>query len=235
MKTSALCASGAVVMLCLSYVSAFAAPAPVEKVLVMDPDVKVYQLEVAGTTEEVPAWSEKARQVVKGVCNSVLAGEPMLQAMPMPELTPTEKAALAEHVALFDTVEAQVFQARQMGGVWNDRLKHFDYTVGPGLRFLKQETGADKLLIVSGRDYESTGGRKAMFIFAAAFGVGIGMGGNYLTSGLVDLDTGHIDWLNLDTSGASDFTNDKSMVEITDSLLKKYPEGSLHSATAAVR
>lgn len=64
---------------------------------------------------------------------------------------------------------------------WAHKHHEFDYTVGPGLAFLRDETGADAALIVLGTDFISSAGRKAAFFSRLALGVIMPLGQAFMT------------------------------------------------------
>lgn len=206
-------------------VPAAQAPAPALpplKVLMLPPDIKIYTISV-GNMEEAPDATAKMTTETDAELRRALSSSQSFRLVTMPALSPDEQTTLKEHIALYKLVAQNAEKIDEIGGAWKPVLENFDYSLGPGLRFLKQKSGADYALIVFGGDGESTGGN-----MVATFLIGGRTGRNFLFAGLVDLDTGNIVWLHHDTHDASDFTAKNNMDVYVDDLLNEYPDGSLH-------
>ncbi|MCZ6804769.1 MAG: hypothetical protein O7D86_12780 [Proteobacteria bacterium] len=209
---------------------------PDEKILFLPIDISVHQISAGGLTEEVPEWTDMAtNNVTKAILNSALAFID-LESYSIEQLDPDKKLSVEEHIALYDVVAGSAYLHTGLGSAenrWQHKSDHFDYTLGPGLSFLKEYTDADSVLMVIGADYETTAGRKLVWLaIAAIFGAGIPLGYSYLTAGLVDIETGNIKWL--------DYTVNQSTINLRDSkeaetlvidLFKNFPGNE--SITAA--
>lgn len=196
-------------------------------VIVLPLDIKVKEMTASGLRDEVPAWSEQAirnfRQHLAQRDSEVL---PDLQLRFLPELPAEDMARIEEHLALTDRVmlSAMIFTGPNGGEAWKHKAKHFDYSLGPGLAFLADRTGADKALILVGEDVHSSEGRKAAFVVAAAFGVGIPMGHSVAIAALVDLRTGDLLWMHhFVSAGSTSFLDDNDVKTVVSDLFKPYP------------
>ena len=197
------------------------------RLLVLPLSVKVKEMSAAGIQDEVGEWTREANT---HILESLQSGHPhnhRFELHKLGELSSEEDAIVEEHVALFDAVAGSALAHTMLPPVakaWQPKVEHFDYTLGPGLAFLADKTGADKALIVFGEDVISTGGRKAAFIVAAAFGVGIPMGHSFMIAGLVDLKSGDILWMDY-TFSAMDKTYRKRghVDEVLTELFTDYP------------
>ena len=191
--------------------------------LLVAPDVSVSEISAGGVVEKMPDWSRQARDNVGAALRRVGQG-PRLAALP--PLGAEEQHALDQHVALYNVVAANVHSNSVSGGeLWDKRLKSglTDYTVGPGLAFLADRTGADTALVVIARDAESSGGRKAMFVLGAMFGVGLPMGQSFVVAGLIDLRSGRVLWQSFDHSVSSDLRVANDADKLVQGLFKSYP------------
>jgi hypothetical protein len=191
--------------------------------LMIAPDVSVSEISAGGVVEKMPDWSRQARDNVGAALRRVGQG-PRLAALP--PLSAEEQHALDQHVALYNVVAANVHSNSVSGGeLWDKRLKSglTDYTVGPGLAFLADRTGADTALVVIARDAESSGGRKAMFVLGAMFGVGLPMGQSFVVAGLIDLRSGRVLWQSFDRSVSSDLRVANDADKLVQGLFKSYP------------
>lgn len=201
-----------------------ARPAP-KNILLVPADVTVKEISAGGVTEEVPEWTESAQENVNSALREQASSHEAIELIPLPELGDEERAVLAEHVALYNIVAGTALNVvNSPAPAWRHKREHFDYTLGPGLRFLTQKTDAEAALLVVGEDAVSSAGRKAAFVIGAAMGVSIPMGYSFLSVGVVDLETGNIMWFDYDVS-----TGDKDLREADDArtmvrnLLEHYP------------
>lgn len=190
-----------------------------KKVLLLPASLEVFEISAGGVAEKVEDWSRQAAAHADRGLKSYAASNASFQLVEMPPLSPQEKESLDQHLALYDMVAADAFQLTRVGGpAWQHKVKHFDYALGDGLRFLKQKTGADAALVVVGLDQISSADRKAMVLVAALFGVGIPLGISFLSTGVVDLESGDILWFNYATSYAN---RDLRKPEDADAMIKE--------------
>jgi hypothetical protein len=166
-------------------------------VLLMPADISVKEMSASGLTQEVGSWSEQAKGHVEQAIADRDGALGRLRPVALPPLSEEERQLVAQYTALHDTVagSAMLYSGGYFGSAWKHKMDHFDYTLGPGLAFLADKTGVERALFITGEDVISTGGRKAMFVVAAAFGVAIPMGRTVLVAGVVDLRTGDLHWI----------------------------------------
>lgn len=201
-------------------------PAAAGEVIVLPMDVEVKEMSAAGLEEEVPAWSAQAlanfREQLTRQQDALLPG---LRLRFLGELPTEEQALLEEYVALnYQVMGNAMLYTRQAGEAWQHKAKHFDYSSGPGLAFLADRTGADKALILIAEDVHSSGGRKAAFVVAAAFGAAIPLGHSLAVAGLVDLRSGDLLWMHhFVTGGGIDFRNAADVGNVLSDLFAPYP------------
>jgi len=169
---------------------------PLQRVVLLPVDVDVYELSAGGVKEEVPEWSRSAEAnirsallVSRGGGGNCCVTEPA----DISRLTPEERELLEEHLALFNTVIANVLSWESIRGTGAQR---FDYTLGEGLAFLKARYGIDAGLVILGEDVVSTAGRKTTALVGAMFGVAVPLGHSILMGGLVDFASGDLLWMN---------------------------------------
>lgn len=195
------------------------------KILVFEPDVVVKELSAGGIGQEVKQWSEQATRNVSQSVDTYVSSHADLKKVAIPALTSAENDIVDEHVALYRVVglTARVVTAGT-DPAWAHKREHFDYTLGSGLFFLKEKTGADVALIVAGADYVSTGGRKGMMVVGAMFGVAITLGHSNLVIAMVDLESGDILWMNSEFSYANEDLRDRDDAEeMIEGLFEEFP------------
>jgi len=194
-------------------------------VLLMPLDIRVKEMSSGGLEEEVPEWTIQALAHMQAELDGNASNRGNLNIIQLPAVTKEQQALIEQHTALYQTVAFSALWFTQNPlPAWQHKAKKFDYTLGSGLSFLAEQTGADTALFVSGEDVISSSGRKATMVFAAAFGVAIPLGRTVVISSLVDLRTGDILWLNYDIN-----VDDTTLLEredtaaVLDKLFTDYP------------
>jgi hypothetical protein len=199
--------------------------ATVEKVLMLPLDVEVYEMSAGGVIEKVPDWSLQARAHVQNALRT-LAPRAKFEIIPAPALNEEETALLEQHVAQFDLIARSLRMNNAAGGpLWKDRVAagRADYSIGNGLAFLAERTGADKAVIVSIHDLVTSGERKAMFVVGLLFGVAMPLGQTLATAGLVDLKSGRVLWQAFDFSGSPDTRKAEDADKVVRDLFGSFP------------
>ena len=175
-----------------------------KKVMLLPPQVFVYELSAGGVPTRMADWEATARDNLVAAANR-LTHEAGFELLPAPALDPQLGDQLEAHMGLYERVAQSVFvYGRGDQDAWAHKQNEFDYTLGPGLAFLREQTGADAALIVLGSDYISSGGRRAAFIAGLALGVIMPLGQSFITAGIVDLTTGDVLWMSFDSSATMD-------------------------------
>jgi len=201
---------------------------PFQQVVLLPVDVDVYEMSAGGVREEVPEWSSTAESNIR---RALLVSKDsggkccVTRHVDSSSLTPDEQETLEEHLALFNTVAANVlWTSLPVNTAWHFKTEHFDYTLGDGLSFLKKKYDVDAGLIIVGEDVVSSAGRKATAFVGAMFGVAVPLGHSILMGGLVDFGTGDLLWMNHEVSaGGTDLRDPDSCLDLARSLTKDYP------------
>jgi hypothetical protein len=208
------------------------------KVLLLPVDIRLHEVSTGGVTEKVDEWSNtastRAAQCVREEANS----RHLFEIVEGPPLSPEDKAALDQYIALYDVVAGSAYVAsHSVYPAWTERAKTFDYTLGPGLKDLAEHTGIDAALLVSGSDYISSSGRRAAMAMGALLGAFTGVvvmpagGISFISVGVIDLRSGNVIWFGTDQSGGTDFRNEADIRRMLDGLFQTYP-GATQAKTA---
>lgn len=201
------------------------APKPLpRRVLLLPPDVQVLEMSAGGVIERVPVWSDEAAATAAKVLRAAAARRGSFELVDIPALAADKREQLEQHVALYDLVGgAALAFGRSNDPAWAHKKKAFDYTLGPGLAFLAEQTGTQAAVVVTGADLVSTGERKALFVVGLLLGVGIPLGASYVTMGVVDLETGSVLWATDDfQGGARDLRDPKDVAETLERMLTDF-------------
>jgi hypothetical protein len=208
---------------------AIAAPPGTKRIVMLPVEFIVYQKSVAGI-EAVPDWSETARFSLSQAALDMLRKDQRFFVVDAPDFDGDTKGLLREHVELFKLVGGNALMFAQFGGkAWAEKKANFDYTIGEGLRFLAEASGADYAFLMVGSQVTQTGGAAFMQFLAAAGGVAVGGGGTFISAGIVDLKSGNLKWLNsrqgMQMFGVtgSDARNPATAAEMVTKLFEEFP------------
>lgn len=211
-----------------------AAPPPGVKRIVMLPvEFTVYQKSVAGI-EAVPDWTENAKFSLGDASIRMLQQDHRFQVMPLPEFDSETQGLLREHVELFKIIGNTVTSLLQYGGkAWAEKRTNFDYTLGDGLGFLADASGADYAFLLAGAQVAQTGGAVFLELLIAAAGGYGGGGGTFIFAGIVDLHSGDVKWFN-HRAGAqvfgmtgTDVRKPETALEVVTQMFAGFPESKL--------
>jgi hypothetical protein len=203
----------------------FQRPAGTARVLLMPPDVELYELLASGLQEPQAAWTDAAKRNVEAALADALRPK---NAELLPYLTPTADPAVERRhtqlIKLHDAVGYSIL-AYQYGGLNQLPVKKgkFDWTLGSEASLLQREFGADYALFVFLRDSYSSEGRKALIVGMALLGIGVSGGSQVGFASLVDLKTGNIVWFNRLISTTGDLRTPEPAREAVEELLRNQP------------
>ena len=194
-----------------------------KKIVLLPPQVFVYELSAGGVPTRMADWEATARDNIVAAATR-LAQQAGFELVPAPTLDPLLADQLEAHIGLYDRVAQSVFvYGRGDQEAWAHKKNEFDYTVGPGLAFLREHTGDDAALIVLGSDFISSGGRRAAFIAGLALGIVMPLGQSFITAGIVDLTTGDVLWMSFDSSLSMDSRAPADVDSLMRDLYQTWP------------
>ena len=196
-----------------------------KKVVVLPIDIKTVEMTAGDVEEPVPDWSKEASRSVFKAVSAAIARQPEMKEIAAPRFRGASAANFDEHLALYKLV---VNTAAKIS--WQHKAKHFDYGIGPGLRALAEQTGADAAIIVYGRDYASTSGRKARAVAGNIPIVNIftgpapQLGHSFIRVGVVDLRTGDLLWMDSEyREGSTNLRDPNDAAKMVDAVFEWYP------------
>ena len=195
-----------------------------KKVVLLPPQVFVYELSTGGVPSRKIDWEATARNNLSSAAIRLAREAGMFEVIPAPDPAPAVQEQLDAHIGLYDRVADSVFvYGRGDKSAWAHKKNEFDYTIGPGLAFLREQTGADAALIVLGSDYISSGGRKAAFVVGLMVGVVMPLGQSFISAGIVDLETGDVQWMGFDASTSLDSRDAENVDALMRELYATWP------------
>jgi hypothetical protein len=193
-------------------------------VVLVSPDVELYEVLAGGATEPRKEWTETARRLYPQMARELL-NERGIDVKPEFAI-PAEAGAddrLRQMYLLNQAVSISILQYGRSTSSTGLRNKHgkFDWTLGPGVSELREATGADYAMFTYIRDSYTSGGRAAMRIIGfLLLGGDIGGGFQIGLASLVDLRTGQVVWHNLLVDQAGDLRDERGARETAGDLLK---------------
>lgn len=194
------------------------------KVVLLPPQVFVYELSAGGVPTRMADWERVARGNVNAAAIRLARESGLFEVIPAPALAGEARERLEAHIGLYERVALSVFNfGRGTQGAWAHKQQEFDYTLGPGLAFLREATGADAALIVLGADFISSAGRRAAFIAGLALGVVMPLGQAFMTAGIVDLESGDVQWMGFDSSARLDTRQADDMEALMRDFYRTWP------------
>jgi hypothetical protein len=189
------------------------------RVLLMPADIELSELTAAGIKEPKAAWTRSAQSHVRTALTRVLA-EKNAKLVPAGRLAHSDTQLIKLHGAVGRTILRHKYVAQLQ---LPTKRGKFDWTLGRDVRKLRKRYNADYALFVLLRDSYSTGGRKALAVMGAIFGVGVSTGYQVGFASLVDLRSGEIVWFNRLFSNTGDLRELEPAQVAVRNLLDKVP------------
>ena len=193
-------------------------------VLVFRPDVRVGEQTMGGLNEPNAEWTETAKTNLIDAL-SEMHGASGLELVMVPDQEGAMGDMVEEYTALFGTVAGAVLQHKMTyGNRLPTKRDRFDWTLGEDAARLKALGGDYGLFFYTYDSYGSTG-RKIMQGLALVLGGGLVPSGVHVGyAGLVDLDTGDLVWLNIDTAMGGDPRTVEGAQKRVAQLMEEFPE-----------
>jgi hypothetical protein len=194
---------------------------PSHKLVLVEPDVQLGQLEAGGTLTPRADWSRAAKDNIKAALTGIL-GKKSTELVDADPLSDRHEIQLAKlHGAVSTAIRLHLYGGDRM------RLPNkgdaLDWSLGPGAQDFQKHYGADYGLFITVRDSYSTAGRTAVIVLGALVGMGMSGGSMQASVSLVDLRTGNIVWFNFLTQGTGDLRTPQPAQAVVDELLGKLP------------
>lgn len=202
-----------------------ATPPPSTSVLLIEPDIILFELTAGGLEEPRADWTEVAKVNVAGKLGEILqkTGDKLIPHQP--PVNAPEKMYRQEQILKLHEVVGQTVLIHKYIPLFELPTKQgcFDWGLGECVKSLKEDTGADYALFVYLRDSYTSPGRAALMVAAALFGVGIQGGVQLGFASLVDLQTGQIVWFNRLVNPVGDLRTPEAAEKAIQELLVNHP------------
>lgn len=198
-----------------------------KQIILMPIDIQLSTLTAGGVLKPEAEWTANAARYVEGCLKRNMSA--MDKGLICPgdlarvQLSETDAQKNLQLQKLHEAVGQSILLHQYVPEYKLPGKKHFDWSLGPETKFLKERFGADYALFVYLRDSYASGGRKAFFVAAAVLGVGIPMGQQVGFASLVDLETGDLVWFNRLGRGMGDLRTPEAAAESVALLLSDFP------------
>ena len=203
-----------------------AVPPPSTNVLLIEPDIILFELTAGGLEEPRADWTEAAKANVRIKLDEILQRtDDKLIPHQLPDKD-SDRLHTHEQILKLHEVVGQSVLIHKYIPMYNLPTKEgcFDWTLGECVNALKKDTGADYALFIYLRDSYASPGRVAVMVIAAAvFGVGIPGGVQLGFASLVDLQSGQIVWFSHLASPAGDLRTPEAAEKAIQELLVNIP------------
>jgi hypothetical protein len=194
------------------------------KILLMTPDIQLFELTAGGMQEPKADWTAAAKQHVRSALAKQLASR---NDVIVPYEAPADRDAEHDHlqlVKLHETVGNTILVHKYVPALnLPTKRDKMDYSLGEGVRQLKARQAADCALFIFMRDSYASAGRVAVIAAAAVLGVAVSGGVQQGFASLVDLETGNIIWFNRLVRGYGDLRTPEPASEAVTQLLAGIP------------
>jgi hypothetical protein len=203
-----------------------ATPPASTNVLLIEPDIILFELTAGGLEEPRADWTEAAKaNVGKKLAERLQKTGDKLIPHHLPVNAPAEMNTQEQVLKLHEVV-GQTVLIHKYVPYYELPTKQgcFDWGLGECVKALKEDTGADYALFIYLRDSYTSPGRAALMVASALlFGV-VPQGGMQLGfASLVDLQTGQIVWFNRLVSPAGDLRTPEAAEKAIQELLVNNP------------
>ena len=196
-----------------------------KKILLLPPQMFVAELSAGGVIQRQDDWTKTANENLLAAAKAYFRENGRFEPLRMPLLDSEEAEKVESHIGLYDRLAYAIYiYGRGLDSGWQHKKTEWDYTLGEGLAFLREKTGADSALIFTGADIISTSERKAAFAVGLLLGITIPVGQSFISVGLADLKTGEIRWMSYDQSMTLDSRDPAAVQVLVKDFFASYPQ-----------
>ena len=186
--------------------------------VLLEPDVLLYELPLSGVPELRPEWSAAARGHLVNALERDLAG----RGLGLRGAQGTGDMLQRQYLLLNEAM-ARSLLAHGPGSAMPLKQKEriLDWTLGPGVRVLDDQGRYGLFIYI--RDSYSTGVRQAAMMVGALVGVSVPLGVQQAYAHLIDLDSGQLIWASRMTSSTGDLREAEQAARAVGAMLQDFP------------
>lgn len=191
------------------------------KLLLFPVDITTQELFPGGVIEDIPGWTSSTNENMTNQLEAYLTSGLGIRSKILREDRNT--ALVNNHTALLKLVNRAIRKHTRGWNIWTHKQKKFDYTIGPGLNFLRNQD-VDAALVITGIQTVQIARFDDTLADIASYP------SDQLTFGqirfnicLIDLDTGDILWSNIDNYTGVDLRQTRSVKQMLVYALRSFP------------
>lgn len=197
------------------------------RVLLMPPEIVLGQVTAGGLLEPNAAWTASAnKNLIDAIRENLYAKNATLVIYEPPEGDMLKEYEHNQLIKLHEAVGGAILQHKYRYGVpLATKEGKFDWTLGDGVKVLRDEYNADYALFVYVRDTYASSGRMLLSVALSLmflFPVHAGSGQQGFAT-LVDLETGDLIWFNRLVSMSGNLRSPEPAREVATKLLTDLP------------
>lgn len=197
-------------------------PAAGARILVVEPDIELSVLTIAGLEEPRADWTKSAQANLDAAVQDTLRA----RSHQFRELDPAaaQEGRVGQLLRLHEAVGLSIMAFDYGALDLPNKKGRFEWTLGEGARALGEAYDADYALFTYGRGSYSSSGRKVAMVGMALLGVGLQPGGQQAFASLVDLKTGQVVWFNVARAAPSaDMRSPEGAKELVTAMMTDAP------------
>ncbi|MEN8260733.1 MAG: hypothetical protein ABFS02_09140 [Pseudomonadota bacterium] len=193
-------------------------------VLLMKPDILLYELTAGGLREPKADWTEVAERYFSDALKTLLETKNRPVVVYRSPTDDSEKLhAHNQLFSLYEAVGSTILRFKYGPVELPTKKGRFDWTLGEGVAALREGSGAGYALFVYIRDSYASAGRIAFALAAAYFGVLVPPGSQVGFAALVDVDSGKIVWFNRMARSSGSLRGKDNAAETVGKLMEGLP------------
>jgi hypothetical protein len=195
-------------------------------VVMIEPDIELLEVLAGGISEPRKEWSDKARELYPQMVGEVLATNKIERKTDFKVIDRFEPNSRMGQIVRLNQVVSMSILVYTYGGnqLATKKGKQLDWSLGPGVKEIRDKTGADYALFTYIQDSYTSKGRAALRVVGfLLLGGDIGGGSQIGVTTLVDLRTGQVVWFNFLAKQTGDLRDEKGARTTAAAMLKGFP------------
>lgn len=203
-----------------------------KKVLVLSPNMKIFQLTAGGVDQYKDDWSVGSKNFMAAELKAELESFNTIDFVQLDNnvLSESNRRFIEQQNGIFYIVaHSVVTHTYESPTFFKHKIENFDYTLGEELSAFKDIVDAEAILFIDGRNYIWTAGRASLAFLSGAVGLFTGVyvpvpaGKEWLTASLVDIKTGDLLWFNY-LAMPGDMRMEKTVRRLSKKLFRDFPK-----------
>lgn len=201
----------------------------VTRIVVMPVEYEVARFKPGRVAEFKPEWTESARFYLAEALRGWMDRTGRFLAVDYPGLSTAQQKSVVEQTQILYLVASTAIGMKHFESpAVERRMGEWDFSIGPGLSFLGEASGADKAIFVVGSQMQSSHGVLAAGpLWTGISGALPAIGSADLAAVIVDLRTGAIDWINYVEDVGGTLKKKSHSEKAIKRLMNDYPKGEI--------